>query len=167
MNAIFTDRDVVFDHEFVGKWSDPESSETWEFGPANGNEYRLIHTDDHGKTGTFTARLANLRGKMFLDIVPIRGEKDATEFYDDHFFETHSFVLIEKKNNAVLVSYLEPKWLKEHLAAKPQAVKHLVLDDEILLTDSTENLQKFLSGIVDVKGAFSEPSEVKRVSTGK
>lgn len=163
MHPIFTERDLVFEQAFLGKWSDRESSETWEFTAAAGNEYRLVHTDE-GKTGTFSARLATLRGKMFLDIVPIRKEKDSTEFYNDHFFETHSFVLIEKKGNAVLVSYLEPKWLKSHLAAKPQAVKHLVLDDDILLTDSTENLQKFLSEIVDAKGAFSEPTEVQRVA---
>lgn len=163
---IFSERDQVFDQGFVGKWGDPESSETWEFIAAAGNEYQLVHTDE-GRTGTFTARLVNLRGKMFLDIAPVRREKDATEFYNDHFFVTHSFVLIEKKGNAVLVSYLEPKWLKEHLAAKPQGVKHLLLDDEILLTDSTEKLQKFLSEIVDVKGAFSEPSEVRRVTASK
>lgn len=166
INPIFTERDLAFDQSFVGKWRDPESSETWEFIAAAGNEYVLVHTDE-GRTGKFMARMANLRGKLFLDIVPIRKEKDSTEFYNDHYFETHSFVLIEKKDNAVLVSYLEPKWLKAHLDAKPQAVKHLMLDDEVLLTDSTENLQKFLSEIVDAKGAFSDPSEVQRVITGK
>lgn len=167
INPIFTDRDLVFDQSIVGKWADPGSTETWEFFSSNEKEYRLIHTDENGKTGAFSARLANLRGKTFLDIVPARREKTATEFYEDHFFETHTFVLIEKRDSAVLISYLEPKWLKDHLAAKPKAVEHLVVDGEILLTDSTKKLQRFVSDIVEEKGAFSEPSEIRRVSAGK
>lgn len=165
VNPIFSDKDTVFDQSIVGKWGDLESSETWEFSSTNQKEYKLVHKDEAGKTGTFTARLTDLNGKRFLDIVPDRRARTATDFYEDRFIETHTFVLVEKRDKTFLISYLEPKWLKDHLANNPDAVKHLIVNGEVLLTDSTENLRKFLSEAVGIKGAFSEPSQVRRIAS--
>lgn len=162
MNPIFTDQDLVFDQALLGRWTDLESTESWEFSYADDKEYKLVYTDELGKKGVFKARLARIQGKTFLDLTPMRSPDVMNDFHRSHFFRTHTFVQILQKKDSYSVSYLEPKWLKERLTRDPHAVGHLIVEGDVLLTDSTSNLQKFVLANIDAKEAFSEPIEMRR-----
>jgi hypothetical protein len=60
------------------------------------------------------------------------------------------------------MSFPDPDWLKKLVADNPKAIQHEKIDDEIILTASTKDLQTFWLKHLDTNGAFGEPSNMKR-----
>ncbi len=63
---------------------------------------------------------------------------------------------------AIRISSLEPAWLKKFLDKQPSALRRERINDEVVITASPQELQKFLLTHLKTEGAFSEPSELKR-----
>lgn len=162
LNPLYTDQDLIFDAALLGVWVDKDSKETWELIKADEKQYKLVYTDEDGKTGEFTARLLKVEGKTFLDLTPIKPALSQNDFYQEHFVATHTFALISQTAPTVQISFFEPKWLKKLLAENPNAIRHEKLGDEILLTDSPKKLQKFLLAHLNTEGAFAQPMSVIR-----
>lgn len=167
LNPIYTENDLIFDAALLGIWTDGESTETWEFTFADEKEYRLVHTDERGNKGTFEARLVRIEGKRFLDLAPVRSTASDNDFFSGHILSVHSFVEVSQDGKNFRLSYLEPKWLKPFLEKNPNAVRHAFLDGEVVFTDSSKNLQKFIAANLNSPGAFSSPISVKRKEGAK
>lgn len=162
IHPLYTDADAVFDPSLIGVWMDQEGGENWDFSAADANEYKLVHTDESGKKGEFEARLVMIDGRTFLDIAPVGPAIPQNDFYAGHFLTVHSFVQLQRSGADLRISFLDPKWLKSHLEQNPGALRYAIVDGDVLITDSSKNLQKFLSTNLLVPGAFSEPVSVKR-----
>ena len=164
LNPLYTEQDLIFDAALLGVWTDKNSTETWELTKADEKEYKIVYTDEDGKTGEFTAHLLKADGKTFLDLTPVEPTLSQNDFYKGHFLPTHTFALVSQTAPTVQISFLEPKWLKKSLAENPKAIRHEKLDDEILLTDAPKKLQKFLLAHLNTEGAFAKPISLKRKS---
>lgn len=167
VNPLYTDQDVYFDKALLGVWTDDEQAETWEFTYSDEKVYKLVHTDERGKQGEFEARLVKIDDKTFLDIAPVRTHLSQNDFFNGHFLSVHSFVQVTPEGKSFRIAYLEPKWLKTFLEKNPTAVRHMMIDGEILFTDSSKNLQKFIASNVNTPGAFSTPVSVQRKEAAK
>ncbi|MEO7673074.1 MAG: hypothetical protein ABIU09_03230 [Pyrinomonadaceae bacterium] len=166
LNPIYTEQDVVFDATLLGPWTDQESSETWDFTSDGDKAYKLVYTDDDGKKGEFKAHLFKIADETYLDLEPVKAAAPQNDFHKGHIITVHTFVRIAREAKGFRVFYLEPKWLKEFLEKDPSAVTHVMFQGEILLTDSTRNLQKFIAAQASRKGAFSDSISVKRKEKG-
>jgi hypothetical protein len=160
LNPLYTEPDLIFDPALLGVWIDKESTETWELTKIEDKQYKLIHTDENGKKGEFVAHLLKIDGKTFLDLVPIDSGLSPNDFYKGHFLATHSFILITQMGSTFQISYLEPDWLKNLLKENPQAIRHEKMEEKILLTASSKELQKIL--LANLNSAFSRPVEITR-----
>ena len=167
INPFYTDEDLIFDRALVGTWTDPDGEETWEFFYCGDKEYKLIHTDEKGKKGEFEARLVKIGSGTFLDLTPIESAKPGNDFFRGHFLTIHSVIRVFRVGDTYQIAYLEPEWLKKTLAGEPGAVRHAAVGNDIVLTDTTKNLQKFLAANTTTPGAFSEPVTVKRKEAAK
>ena len=167
LNPLYTEQDLVFDKSILGVWTDDEQTETWEFVYVDEKEYKLVHTDESGKKGEFEARLLKIDGRTFLDIAPVRSHLGQNDFFNGHLLSAHSFIQVSQEGKTFRLSYLEPKWLKPYLEKNPAAIRHTSIDGEILFTDSTKNLQKFISAHLNTPGAFSNSISVKRKEAAK
>ncbi len=167
LNALYTEQDLFFDKALIGVWTDGEQSETWEFTFADENEYKLVHTDELGKQGEFEARLLRIDGRTFLDIAPVRPRLSQNDFFSSHLLSVHSFVRLSQEGKTFRISYLETKWLKPFLEKNPAAVRHALIDGEILFTDTPKNLQKFIGANLNTLGAFSNPVTLQRKESAK
>ena len=167
LNPLYTEQDLIFDSALLGVWTDKDSKETWELTKANGKQYKLIYTDEDGKTGEFTAHLLKIDGEIFLDLTPIKPLLPQNDFYNRHFLPTHTFAQISQTAPTVQISFLEPEWLKKFLAKNPTAIRHEKLGDDIFLTASPKQLQKFLLAHVNTQGAFAKPLSVIRKGENK
>ena len=97
IHGLYTDKDTVYDPALVGIWSEPNSTETWEFTQAGEKAYRLTITEDKGKTGRFQVHLVKLQGKMFLDLFPEDPNLPGnTDYYKFHLLPVHSFLRLEQ-----------------------------------------------------------------------
>jgi len=160
IHPLYSTEDLIFEPALIGTWEEKDSAETWVFSMSAVDEYRVVHTDEDGKKGQFEARLIKLGGQMFLDLCPAAPVSTQNDFYRGHILSVHTFAKLSQDGPAYQISILEPKWLKSHLAKDPSALQHTVFDGEILITDSTVNLQKFVVSNASIPRAFSEPVTV-------
>ena len=129
---------------------------------ADEKQYKLVYTDEDGKSGEFTAHLLKVEGKTFLNLTPVEPILPQNDFYKGHFLATHTFALISQTAPTVQISFLEPEWLRKFLAKNPTALRHAKMEDEMLLTATSKELQKFLLAHLNTEGAFGKPISVKR-----
>ena len=165
LHPLYTDQDVIFNSDLVGCWSQDDSKDTWEFSKQNENEYQLVYTDKEGKSGTFVVHLLRIDGKMFLDLFPGDSELKHNAFYQRHILPVHTIAYVKQIRPTLQMIFPDPNWLKKLIAGNPEAIRHEKIHDEIILTASTKALQKFWLKHLDTKGAFGEPSNMKRKKT--
>jgi hypothetical protein len=164
LNPLYFDQDVIFDPALLGVWAETDSKETWTFTKRVEKEYQLINIDKEGKKSELVAHLLRIRGEMFLDLLAV---KPADLQDNDLLLPLHTFVLVLQIGPPARISWLDPDWLKEFLAKNPAAIRHATVHNETLITAPTPELQKFLLSNLKAKGAFSQPTELKRKEDGQ
>ena len=163
LNPLYTEQDLIFDAALVGLWRDVDSDgETWSFEQAGEDSYYLVYTDDDGKRGEFQAHLVRIEGTMFLDLYPEEPELAVSDFYRLHLVPAHSFMLVESIEPELRMRLMDLRWLEEHLEQHPDAIAHAEVADRIVITASTEALQRFVIEHVETEGAFSDASTMSR-----
>lgn len=165
IHPLYTDQDVIFDPALIGCWSADDSKDTWEFLKQSEKRYQLVYTDGDGNAGTFVVHLLRIDGQLFLDLFPGDPELKQNLFYRSHLLPVHTFAHVRQIEPILQMSFPDPDWLKEHVATKSDAIRHEKVDDQIILTASTKDLQAFWLKHLNAKGAFGKPSNLKRRET--
>lgn len=155
LHPLYTEEDVVFEANLIGTWvDDPDKpNTTWEFIRTGTEEktYKLVYSDNDGKKGSFVVHMVKLENRLFLDVFPDQFPSEQQDWekmklaYNYFFFEpAHTFIKID---------YIEPKLkmrrmveddMKELLKEDPNVIKHELVEDKIILTASTKELQAFV-----------------------
>ena len=69
---------------------------------------------------------------------------------------------VARKGANVQIAVLEPRWQKDLLATRPDAIRHEKISGEIVLSASSKEMQRFLLANLKTSEAFSEPLELVR-----
>ena len=155
LHPLYTEGDVVFKENLVGTWvDDPDSPKTtWEFSRAGAKEkaYKLVYSDDEGKKGSFVVHLVKLGNRLFLDVLPSQFPSEQQDWekmkwaYNFFFFvPAHTFIKIDSIEPKLKMRRTVNDEMKELFKEEPNAVKHELVEDEIILTASTKELQAFV-----------------------
>ncbi len=79
---------------------------------------------------------------------------------------THSFLKVARIEPALQMAPLDLKWVREFLEKNPKAIRHHKIGEgdeaQIVLTDSTPELRKFVQMHLKTDGAFGESINLKR-----
>ncbi len=175
LHPLFTEKDIVFEEKLLGAWAD-ESDGVWEFAkleePVKAYEFRL--TDDEGRRGLFVARLVKLKDKLFLDVMPKQfpcSEEDVekTKFmYNSFFFvPAHMLLRVDSIEPKLAMRWANVDKIQELLEKDPNAVRHEVLEDTVVLTASTKELQRFVLKYSDDEEIFSSDVTLHRKKAPK
>jgi hypothetical protein len=189
LHPLFTEEKLVFENKLLGKWMDDPNSpkSTWEFKriedskqkdgelnppkkPEKAYKLILLNNEDNTK-GSFYAHLVKLENRLFLDVYPSRipcAEPDPNEdWLLNTFFliPGHSFVIIDSIEPQLKMRWTNQEELKKLLKEEPGAVKHELVEDGIILTASTEQLQQFVLKYADDERVFSEETILTRSKT--
>jgi hypothetical protein len=170
LHPLYTDQDVIFSSDLLGCWSEEVSHETWEFSKQSESEYQLVITENEGspfsyekgKSGTFITHLLKIKGEMFLDLSPSDPEFEQHSISQFCFLPVHTFAYVKQIKPTLQMSFPEPDWLEKLITDNPEAIRHEKIDDEIILTASTKELQTFWLKHLDTRGAFGELTDMKR-----
>ena len=162
VHPVYTDEDLVFAPELLGTWAEDNSEETYAFSAHDPRSYRLAYTDDEGRTGEFVAHLLKIDGVLFLDLFPTEQNGEMNELYKLHFLRVHTFFVVEQIEPRLRMAPMSMDWLRKFLGQNPGAIRHEMLDDEVVLTETTEGLQRFLLKHVRTEDAFESPSDMIR-----
>ncbi len=155
LHPLYTEEDVVFEEKLLGTWvDDPDDPKTtWEFSHAEAEEkaYKLIYSDGEGKKGSFGVHLVKLGNRLFLDVFPDQFPSEQQDWekmnwaYNYFFFESaHTFIKIDSIEPQLKMRRTVSDDMKELLKEDPNVIKHELVEDKIILTASTKELQVFV-----------------------
>ena len=143
---------------------DPNSPETtWEFYRIEepNNAYNLVFSDKEGKKGSFVAHLVRLQNRLFLDVYPSEPpweieEPNKLELPYNSFFliPAHTFIKIDFNGPQLKMWLTNDEEMKKLLKEEPNVVKHTFIEDKLILTAPTKELQNFVLKYADDKRVF-------------
>jgi len=154
LHPLFTEKDLVFDTALLGTWTGTGEDDTLTFEDGGGKAYNLIYTAEGPKV-RYKAHLVQLGKFRLLDIYPEESE-DLDLF---HFIPAHTFWKIWMDGDILHINGLNHDWLKKMIDQKKIKIPHQVLEDRILLTASTKELQKFVLKYAEDTSTFSVAEE--------
>ncbi len=166
LHQLWTEKTLVYDEAFVGKYKEGENS--WEFtGDPNNKSYELLITEEKDKESKLSAHLVNVEGQLFFDFY-LAGDVEGGDYTKMHLIAVHTFWKVEKTEDGFTLAVMEPDEVGTLLKEKPELVKHERADDDhdrVILTDAPENLQKFLITAQKLnKEVFGEPGDFVRMT---
>lgn len=161
VNPFYTDNDVVFDSHLVGGWQEKSESgdrpNTWAFEQSTNKGFDLTVTEG-GKTGKFSAHLFKLNDAQFLDLIPAdcdyaSNQADLVAF---SMFPGHLLMRVAQIEPELKMAACDYDWLEKYLETNSTAIAHHAEGERIILTDSTQNLQKFLLNHLGTNELFKQ-----------
>ena len=176
LHSLYTKENVVFEEKLLGIWvDDPNSPEaTWEFTHIDEpkNAYKLIVSDDKGQKGSFVAHLVKLENSLFLDVFPDEFPCDTedpnkTDWLYNVFFlvPVHTFIKIDSIEPQLKMRLTDDEKMEKLFKEDPNVVKHMSIEDRLILTASTEELQAFVLKYADDSRVFPDEIVLNRRET--
>ena len=178
LHSLYTKENVVFEEKLLGTWVDDSNSpETiWEFTHIDEpkNAYKLVFSDNKDKKGSFVAHLVKLRNKLFLDVYPDElpwepDDPNKVKWLFNSFFliPAHTFIKIDSIEPQLKMRLTDDDKMAELLKEDPNAVKHMSIEDRLILTASTKELQAFVLKYADDNRVFTDEVVLNRRETEK
>jgi hypothetical protein len=162
LHSIVTEKTLTYDPALVGKWQADDA--VWTItGNAEDKSYDVEILEKEDKKSKLKAQLVELQGHRFLDMVADDGTQLNTgDWFNAHILPVHNFWKIEKKDAGYVIYDMKYETVQSVIKDKPETIKHEVVgDNRIVLTDSAENLQKFLIAGLTIKDFYTEAVELK------
>ncbi len=175
LHCLYTDADIVFEEKLLGTWMDDpnDPDTTWEFTRMDdpNNAYKLIFIDEEGRKGSFIACLVKLKDKLFLDLYPSGlpwEPEDPNEIDYNTFFliPAHTFIKVESIEPQLKMRITQESEMEELLKENPDAIKHTSVEDRLVLTASTKELQAFILKYADDERLFGDEVALERRKAG-
>ena len=161
LHPLYTDNELVFERLLLGTWVEIQNSkDSWIFQKAGDNAYDLIHTEK-GAPAKFEAHLVKLGKFLFLDIFPSQPDTK-NEFYKLHLIPAHTFSRIWIEGDFVKLALLDNDWLRDMVTQNKVSIRHERVEDAVILTAPTEDLQKFVVQYANDTLAFPKPTGLHR-----
>lgn len=163
-HPLYTEETLVINKDLIGKWTDEDNETEWIFAidtssqlidgveDRTPNTHYTLTLKEKDREVQFITHLLQLKdGQFYLDFFPKRGDFEfkttfGEDFFDFHLFSVHSFARVTIDKGEMNVALFDGERLNELIKQKKIRIKHEVnsLTDEILLTASSKELQKFI-----------------------
>lgn len=159
---LYTEADLIFDPALVGAWAEKDGKETWTFTKSGEKEYKLECLDEKGKKSEFVAHLLKVKDRRFLNLYPADPDLTQSDFYKMHLRAVHTFLQVRQIEPTLQMAMLDPNWLEKLLKKNPDAVRHEMDENTVLLTAKPKQLQAFLIKYAKSAKAWGEFSQMTR-----
>jgi hypothetical protein len=120
--------------------------------------------EDDDELAEFIVHLVSLDDHLFMDFFP--GDNDQIEmcgFLSVHYFPVHTFAKVIIDKEKIEIHCLDPGFIDDLLEQNKIRISHEKSDDNIILTASTEELQKFVKKYADDQKAYVSPTILKKI----
>jgi len=172
LHPFYTVRDIIFRSDIIGSYTDQDKG-TWTIEQkteTNGtkqtsdiktkNYYQLKLVDNKKRTVIFKGVLFKLDNYYYVDFFLESGNNDdgETELYSLHVLGVHTVARVNISKNEISLKWYNQEWLSDLFKQNKIRLAHEKLEDsdDIVLTASTEELQKFMKKFANDPKAFEE-----------
>lgn len=165
IHELYTEETLIFDPAIAGKWQQ-EDGTVWEFVPDEKTKsYQLTIHEEEDQKSKLVAHLVDLDGARFFDFYPAEdADIEAGDWVKFHLIPGHLFVRVEQTEPNLVLAVMNLETVGKLLAEKPKMVKHERRDDAVILTDSSKNLQAFITAGIEIEKFFTDPITLKRIA---
>jgi len=146
----------LYDEALLGSWVDAASEETAVITALGGGGYSVMYTESDGRSGRFAAELGSLGAYRILELRPFQ-EEGAGAMHRSLSLRLHTLLFLDSVGDEISFRAIEPDSLQAFLQRQPEAVRHLMTDDLLVLTAPTAALREFLLGFAERPGMMTEP----------
>jgi len=172
LHPFYRDNEVIFKKEITGNWTGADSS-VWKieqsgkfaglFKPDKPeNCYKISYTDRKG-TAMFIVHLFRLGDKYFLDFYPDEVES-VNDMMTSHLVPMHTVARVDMAPDRIVIRWYDEEWLIGLFRQNKIRIAHEKVPYEmsgagsdnyqVILTASTDDLQKFMLKYSDDPNAF-------------
>lgn len=168
------DNEAIFKKELLGKWTG-EDSATWEieqgkkfsglFKPDEVDKSYLITYTDKKGPAVFKVLLFQLGNRFFLDFYPENVES-SNDLMASHLVPMHTVARVDLSPGKMVIRWYNEEWLIGLFKQNKIRIAHEKIpydnakgkedDYQVILTSSTEDLQKFMLKYSDEPNAFKD-----------
>jgi hypothetical protein len=156
MFPLFTEKDQQLLPGLEGGWKGPDG-QSFTLKTKADRSYDIIALEQSGERTAYEGLVGKLGKNWFVDSYP------TSHHLDHHLLRAHVISRIQLEGDSLRMSSLEDKWLKTHLEMGDLNIAHIVVDGDVILTATTEELQRFVAAHADDKEAFPNPGTLSRV----
>ena len=164
LHPLYTEKDLIADPALLGIWTGEDEKERWRFTQDGPTAYKLVYIDKESRDSEFSIHILKLGGATFLDFYPGDVKIPQNDFFKAHLLRAHLFLRVTLTSDSLQMSLMKPDWLLNTLKEKPGLIKHEIVEDRVILTAPTGDLQKFIIDNLKTKDVFTEPVKLKRLS---
>lgn len=165
LNPLYTEKELTYDPALVGVWSEQsDSKDTWTFAQGEAKSYNVRITDGD-KHSLLVGHLVQLGDQKFLDLTPHKDGLEDTKregVFLASLIPGHLVLWVKSMQPALTLSVMDLDWFGEYLKKNPKAIPHQFLDDRLIFTGSTRELQEFVLKAVLEPKAWSEGTKFSR-----
>ena len=175
LHPLYKRADLIVNTQLVGTWHNPQEDENLYvvIDTIKDDKYRFIRIDDMDTT-EFDMGLLKLNGQYFIDLFPsgdcsVFDNSDclALENMVRNYIPTHTFMKFDVKNDEIAITEFDNERLLDLFKQNRIRLAHEKSEDEdyVVLTASTDELQKFISRYASDPDAFGETSRYYRMKS--
>lgn len=178
LHPFYKPSDLVFRQDIIGSYAD-QNKGTWKIEGAvdknflgvgksdkQQNYYKISFLDEKRRTTTFRGCLFKLDNNYYVDFYLVSGNNDdaQTELYNYHVVGVHTVAKVLIGKNSLRIKWYNEKWLSELFEQNRIRLPHEKIDnnDAVVLTASTNDLQKFMRKFANDPKAFQKKDKDKQ-----
>ena len=156
LSPLFYDGEIVFDPTLIGTWESLESSETFMFEKWGNKKYIMMVKGKDGDTTVYNAELGKLGTTWFLDLYPGGKRNDYADM------PTHMIARMDLGKDTMRMAMLEGDWMEKMIESGKLTISHWRNNREMVLTASTDELQKVVIQYANDEKAYPDTSVLVR-----
>jgi hypothetical protein len=175
LNPLYHKKDLIDEPELLGLWREEgDGIEFWE-AQGGGKEYvsfekyedkkyifRYMEEDEGPQdidTISYEAGLLKIGDHYFIDLYPYYDQElEEGDYLFRGFIPTHAVLKIEWHNSKMELYFFSYDRLEELFKQNRIRIRHQMFEDYIVITASTDELQKFIRKYADDEKAFDDAS---------
>ena len=157
LQPLYHPTDPVFDKNLLGVWVSSDERNTMIISRISSTQqdkqYHLVYITEGGGS-VYQATLVEIAKTKYLDVY----SRDPSRRPEVHFVPTHSIWKVTIEGDSLKVVSMNEEWLKEQIDKRVPQFPAMKVEDDVVLTAGTTELQEFVRGYSDQ--LFSEEATV-------
>lgn len=170
LNPLYHDEDLLESQELIGLWQDADEGDEYvSFEKYEDKKYILRYMEDNedpteSDTISYEAGLLKLGDHYFIDLYPYYDEGlEEVDYLFRSFIPAHAVLKIEWENDIMQLYTISYDRLNELFEQNRIRIRHQMFEDYIVITATTEELQKFIKKYADDEKAFDDPDKLVKI----
>lgn len=152
--------------------AEDETDDLFELEKKNG--YIILYEnleDGKADTAMFIGTVGKFSGSYFLNLSLFteswqelqEGETNDNNILGYHSFPAHTISKLSLENDNLKIEFFEDSWIERLIKNNRVRIKHEKVGDDILITASTRELQKFITKYGNDEDALDDPIKMGRI----